>query len=194
MPGVSESKLIQAGLWQWSQGTGLERFELRRSDDEWILQGTVLTVTDNKAAEAGYEIACDSSWRTKRARISLRDASGERVLDIRAENGRWYENGHLNEAVNDAVDIDLGWSPSTNTLPIRRLQLDVGQSSGVITAAWVRFPELTLQPLAQEYLRTSQNQYRYSSRGGAFVARISVDEDGVVLDYAGYWRRVDATT
>lgn len=194
MPEVSESRLIQAGLWQWSQGTGLERFELRRSADEWILQGTVLTLTDNQAAEARYEIACDSSWRTKRARISLRDVSGERVLDIRAENGRWYENGHLNEAVNDAVDIDLGWSPSTNTLPIRRLQLDVGQSSGVITAAWVRFPELTLQPLPQEYLRTSENEYRYSSRGGAFVARISVDEDGVVLDYEGYWRRVDATT
>ena len=35
-------------------------------------------------------------------------------------------------------------------------------------AAWVRFPDLTLQPLPQEYIRLADRQYRYSSRSGAF--------------------------
>lgn len=60
-------------------------------------------------------------------------------------------NSELAPAIQGCVDIDLGWTPSTNTLPIRRLQLGVGTSSGPITAAWVRFPELKLEPLPQEY-------------------------------------------
>jgi hypothetical protein len=58
-----------------------------------------------------------------------------------------------------------------------------------LSAAWVRFPELTLQPLPQEYLRLGDCKYRYSSRGGAFVAELLVDEHDLVLDYEGFWQR-----
>jgi hypothetical protein len=53
----------------------------------------------------------------------------------------------------------------------------------------VRFPELTLQPLPQEYIRLAERQYRYSSRGGAFVAKLTVDKDDLVMDYEGFWFR-----
>ena len=139
-----------------------------------------------------YEIQCDGLWQTRHADISLHDGKVDRALQISAENGRWYANGNLHESVNGCLDIDLGWSPSTNTLPIRRLDLDVGQSSGEIVAAWIRFPELELTTLLQEYRRISERQYRYSSRGGAFVAQISVDHDGLVTDYEGFWQRVNA--
>jgi len=95
-----------------------------------------------------------------------------------------------NKTIVGAIDIDLGWSPSTNTLPIKRLKLEIGQTSGEFIAAWVHFPELTLQPLPQEYVRLTDRQYRYSSRSGAFVANLSVDDDDLVLDYEGFWERV----
>jgi len=188
-------QLVRTGLWQWSKGIGLERFELLQGKDEWILRGTIITLSDRgpeqaAPAEARYEVVCDGAWRTRKASIAVREAGEERTLQIMAEDGIWYENGVLNQAVSGSVDIDLGWSPSTNTLPIRRLHLKVGEASGEITAAWVQFPDLKLQPLAQEYLRISDRQYRYSSRGGAFVAQISVDDQGLVVDYEGFWRRV----
>jgi hypothetical protein len=184
------SQIVCTGLWRWLQGAGLERFEFQRTADEWIFRGTILALANNAAAEARYELACDNAFRTRRAHVAVREAGGERTLHITAENGRWYANGRENQAVQGALDIDLGWSPSTNTLPIRRLNLAVGQSSGGFTAAWVRFPELTLEPLRQEYLRLSDRTYRYSSRGGAFTAQLLVDGDGVVLDYESFWQRV----
>src|SRR5712664_99467 len=42
----------------------------------------------------------------------------------------------------NVCDIDLAVTPATNTLPIRRLNLEVGQSQEV-TAAWLKFPDLT---------------------------------------------------
>jgi uncharacterized protein len=189
----SNSQLVCAVLWHWLQSPGLERFELVRAGDEWIFRGTILALAGNAAAEARYEIACDQLFRTRRANVLLRDSTGERTLKIEARDGRWFENGRENQTVNGAIDIDLGWSPSTNTLPIRRLNLEIGQTSGEFSAAWVRFPELTLQPLPQEYFRLADRQYRYSSRGGAFVANLLVDDDDLVLDYEGFWRRIRST-
>lgn len=187
---ASSSQLVCAGLWQWRQSPGLERFEFVRAGDEWIFRGTILTMAKDAAAEARYEIVCDSLFHTRKADILLRDFTGERMLKIDARDGRWFENGREKQTVKGAVDIDLGWSPSTNTLPIRRLNLAVGQASGEFIAAWVRFPELTLQPLPQEYLRLEDRKYRYSSRSGAFVAELLVDDHDLVLDYEGYWQRV----
>jgi hypothetical protein len=185
----SSLQLVASGLWRWLQGTGLERFEFLRAGDEWIFRGTILTLAHDAAAEARYEITCDRSFRTKAANVFFRDAAGERSLQIVSEDGRWLENGAENQTVRGAIDIDLGWSPSTNTLPIRRLGLEIGQTSGEFIAAWVRFPELTLQPLPQEYLRLGDRKYRYSSRGGAFVAELLVDDHDLVLDYEGFWQR-----
>lgn len=187
----SSPQTVSSGLWRWLQGTGLERFELVRAADDWIFRGTMLTLAADAAMEAKYEIVCDRSFRTRRANVSVRDATGERTLQIMTENGRWYENGRENKTVVGALDIDLGWSPSTNTLPIRRLGLEIGQASGEFVAAWVRFPELTLQPLPQEYFRLEDRKYRYSSRGGAFVANLLVDDHGLALNYEGFWQRVD---
>jgi hypothetical protein len=172
------------------QSPGLERFEFARANDEWLFRGTILTLAHDSPAEARYVIACNGLFRTKRARISLFDVNGERSLEINVRDGSWLENGRENLTVKGAIDIDLGWSPSTNTLPIRRLNLEVGQASGEVIAAWVRFPELTLQPLPQEYTRLAGRQYRYSSRGGAFVANLLLDDNDLVLDYEGFWQRV----
>ncbi|HET9281121.1 MAG TPA: putative glycolipid-binding domain-containing protein [Candidatus Angelobacter sp.] len=182
--------LIRTGLWRWLQGAGMERFEFLRAGEEWIFRGAILTQSGEAAAEARYELACDHLFHTRRATVSLRTAATEQTLEITAEHGRWFANGQEVPSVSGAIDIDLSWSPSTNTLPIRRLNLAPGHSSGEIIAAWVRFPELTLQPLAQEYLRISQDRYRYSSRGGSFTAELLVDSDGLVMDYGNFWQRV----
>jgi hypothetical protein len=188
----SDPLSVVSGLWRWLQGSGLERFEFLRIGDEWLFRGTILTLSHDAAAEARYEITCDRSFHTRAANISVRDAVGERKLQISAEDGRWFENGVENQTVAGAIDIDLGWSPATNTLPIKRLKLEIGQASGEFIAAWVRFPELKLQPLPQEYLRLGNRKYRYSSRGGAFVAELLADEHDLVLDYEGFWQRVEA--
>jgi uncharacterized protein len=185
----SSPQLVRTGLFQRLKGTGLERFELLRAPEGWVLRGTILALEEDGPAQADYEIVCDTGWRTNRVEVSLRQGSTERSLRLTVEDGRWYEDGKEQETVRGCIDIDLGWSPSTNTLPIRRLGLAVGEKSGPVTAAWVRFPELTLEPLPQEYERLAERRYRYSSNGGAFVADLEVDQDGLVVDYEGIWRR-----
>jgi len=177
-------------MWRRTDATGLERFELLRTASDWILRGTILILAEGGPTEARYEVVCDGAWRSKRADISLCGSTGERSLRIALAGGEWHENGKENKTIRECVDIDLEWTPSTNTIPVRRLRLAVGQRSGVISAAWVRFPDLTLQPLRQEYQRTSERCFRYTSLAGAFATNIAVDREGLVLDYEGFWQRV----
>jgi uncharacterized protein len=169
---------------------GLERFELCREADGWALRGTILALEEEGSAQASYDVVCDAAWRTIRADISVRSARVSRALHLRVDEGRWFQNGTEMTAVRGCIDIDLSWTPSTNTLPIRRLNLAVGAGSGPLTAAWVRFPQLTVEPLPQEYQRIGEQRFEYSSRGGAFTAVLGVDGEGVVLDYGGVWRQI----
>lgn len=88
------------------------------------------------------------------------------------------------------MDVDLAISPSTNTLPIRRLHLVPGEERE-IDVVYVEFPTLCVRRGRQRYTRLrdvgDQAQYRYTS--GSFTVDFVVDDTGLVLDYPGVWRR-----
>lgn len=92
-------------------------------------------------------------------------------------------------AVAGCLDVDLAFTPATNILPLRRLGLAVGESREM-TAAWIRFPNLSIEPLAQRYTRLDERRVRYESRGGAFTAELEVDELGLVVRYPPLWERI----
>jgi hypothetical protein len=102
--------------------------------------------------------------------------------------GNWERNGVVVPAVAGALDIDLGFTPATNTLPIRRLALEVGASAPV-QSAWLRFPELRFERLDQTYTREAELMFRYRATvdGEPFVARLDTDAFGRVLRYEGLW-------
>jgi hypothetical protein len=177
-----------AAAWRRLDATGLERFELLPDKSGWMLRGTILLVHQGRPYEARYLVTCDAAWATRAFAIDLRGPEGSSALGLAVEDGRWADARGEREGVRGCVDVDLGWTPSTNTLPIRRLGLAVGESRAV-QAAWVRFPELTVEPLDQEYRRLSERRYRYTSAGGRFVAELEVDDDGLVTAYGEIWVR-----
>lgn len=144
-----------------------------------MLRGSILVANASGPAEARYQITCDLLWHTREAEVCVRDSGGERKLFVAVKDGCWTINGTRADQLVGAIDIDLGWTPSTNTLPIRRLSLRVGASSGPVIAAWIKFPDLEVEPLPQEYIRLDEERYLYTSRGGAFKTKILVDHDGV---------------
>jgi hypothetical protein len=100
---------------------------------------------------------------------------------------RWRLNGIERPVVTGCIDLDLNFSPSTNLLPIRRLNLAVGQAAEV-RAAWLRFPNFELEPLSQVYRRIDESTYRYESGGGRFVADLAVNSVGFVTNYPAIWQ------
>jgi hypothetical protein len=150
------------------------------------LIGTVLGSEGGVPVRIEYRVLADGAGLT--SAVHVRDLRGfdQRTLTVeRSTKGVWTVDGAPARALKGCTDIDLGCSPSTNTLPIRRLRLGVGASS-TIQAAWVLFPALEVIKAAQTYTRLDEFTYRYDS--GDFSAELTVDEDGLVARYAD-WQR-----
>jgi hypothetical protein len=111
-------------------------------------------------------------------------------MRVDAQRRWWIEDDELPD-LHGCIDVDLGITPTTNTLPIRRLNLQVGAAAEV-TAAWIGFPKLSVQALAQRYTRLEASRYRYESLASDFSVVIEVDELGMVTRYPGFWERVAA--
>ena len=163
-----------------------EHCTITSRDGGLSLVGTVLGAEEGVPVRVEYRVLADGAGAT--TAVHVRDLRGfaQRTLTLaRDTKGNWTVDGVPVKALKGCVDVDLGCSPSTNTLPIRRLHLGDGRSK-TIQAAWVRFPSLVVEKTAQTYTRLDEFTYRY--RSGTFEAELVVDEDGVVAQYA-VWQR-----
>jgi hypothetical protein len=150
------------------------------------LVGTVLGADGGVPVRIEYRVFADAAGLTTAAHV--RDLRGFETRTIALERdpkGNWSVDGVVTRGLKSCTDVDLGCSPSTNTLPIRRLRLAIGKAH-TIQAAWIRFPELEVVKSAQTYTRLDAFTYGYASL--TFEAELTVDEDGLVVAYAE-WRR-----
>jgi hypothetical protein len=163
-----------------------EHCTLALRDGGLSLVGTVLGAEGGQPVRIEYRVLVDGTGMTTAAHVrDLRGFETRTLVLERDPKGNWSVDGKVVRALKGCADVDLGCSPSTNTLPIRRLRLGVGASKK-IQAAWVRFPELAVVKAAQTYTRLDEFTYRYAS--GTFEAELTVDDDGLVAAYAE-WRR-----
>lgn len=175
-------------LWRRLDVPGHEIATIRRQDDGWSLSGVAVFAHAEIPCRVEYEIQCDERWTT--GACVLRGSLGARHVHLDIERnaaGEWAIDGVTVAGLRGCDDIDLGFSPVTNLLPIRRLALPI-EARAVVRAAWVRFPELTVEVLEQMYTRVDSARYQYESAGGRFRRELTVDAFGCVVEYPGIWR------
>ncbi|MDP8929270.1 MAG: putative glycolipid-binding domain-containing protein, partial [Actinomycetota bacterium] len=155
----------------------------------WVLSGLVVASYDERPIDVRYRATVDEGWATRSVVVTVDQLKQPRRLELdRSSDGNWTVVGLAAPELDGCVDVDLGVTPSTNTLPIRRLDLDVGAQEE-IEVAWVRFPDLRVERGRQHYARIAAELWRYSS--GDFTADLIVDEVGLVIRYgADLWQQV----
>jgi hypothetical protein len=175
--------------WRRIDVPGHEEARIEQTAEGWRLTGELEADEAGVRAQLLYVIECEHDWRTRRAIVTGAAAGAPIRFEFDADGyGRWTLNRAPLPLVEGALDIDLGFTPATNLLPIRRLNLAVGERADVRTA-WVRFPELRVEALEQSYERAAARVFRYDALvdGERFQARLDTDEFGRVLRYEGLW-------
>jgi hypothetical protein len=201
-PATEPNSPARTVLWQRIDSPGSEWCVVERTSSGWRLHGIVITEVATVPVLVHYAVALATDWSTRAVEIVMRAGDAIKPRELRltvAPDHRWQIERDPSPdpttpqddllALHGLIDVDLGFSPVTNTLPIRRLDPAIGEAVA-LTAVWVRFPELTIEPLPQRYIRLAERRYRYESAGGAFVAEIEVDDLGLVTTYEGGWRRI----
>ncbi len=181
----SENEVVSRSIaWRGLKFTSLEHFTLKYAHPGWQFAGTVVTDYRGQFFSVSYRILSDASFRALNANVERSMGGETEKLDISHEGTKWRINGKIRPDLEGCTDLDLEISPSTNTLPIRRSSLSVGEKIDV-AAVWVRFPSLDLQRVEQSYERAAE--YLYIYRSSNFEAEISVDESSITKKYDGIW-------
>jgi uncharacterized protein len=174
-------------FWKSTEEGSLEHFSLREEAEQYVLEGVVLR-SYSEPTRIDYRVTTSLDWYMQNVEVSVISVERKSLELEVTPNQEWLLNGQRLEAFTGLIDIDLGITPSTNTLPIRRLNLQIGEQAE-LTAVWIRFPELTIEPLPQRYTRLAANMYRYENADGSFSADLTIDELGVVESYGDIWIR-----
>ncbi|MGY1608954.1 putative glycolipid-binding domain-containing protein [Geodermatophilus sp. SYSU D00700] len=169
------------------QGHSLARVE--RRGDGWLLHGTEVLAGPTLLACA-FRVEVDGAWATRAVEVTAVSAAGERRLTLTADGDRrWWRDGARAPELDGCVDVDVAATPLTNTFPIRRLAaLEVGRQV-TSPVAWVDVPALGVTRVDQTYRRLGPRRWEYADAAhGAF--KLTVDDDGLVVDYTGFATRV----
>lgn len=188
---TDDDHTIRSVTWARLDRSGAEICWLSDLPTGPLIRGVVVGADEGQPLQGRYSVACTPGWITRRVDVEvLGGDGGRRAITLEQDHaGRWRVDGRARPDLRPCTDVDLGITPATNTLPVRRLRLAEREEASVV-AAWVRFPDLTVRPLPQTYRRLGRGRYRYESRGGAFTAELEVDDQGLVERYGDLWARV----
>jgi hypothetical protein len=171
------------------EGLGLEHLLLT----EHTADSVVLAFDEKHGSfRLSYRLTWDESWRLRDAALVVATERYTRSLRLRTDgHGYWrYDDGRPITEIDGCVDIDIWPTPFTNSFPIRRETMAVGERRQ-FRMAWIFAPDLTIQPQSQAYTRLADRLYLLENLDGSgFRAELPLDEDGIVLDYPNLFRRV----
>ena len=174
-------------LWRRIDSQGHEACRLARHDAGWKLEGAAVFSLGGRPACLRYTAVCDASWRAQRGDVSgwIGDRSVDSVVE-RPAGGPWTLDGVDVPGLEHCLDLDFGFTPSTNLLQIRRLALPVGQGADA-PAAWLDVSTGALSVLVQRYERRSDTTYWYEAPRFGYAELLEVDPVGFVRRYPGLW-------
>jgi hypothetical protein len=176
-----------AARWTDWDGKGLEHLVLRPGP-EAIIAYSALIPADQPPVAGGYRIVCDAAWRVRRVEIAVLGADVAFAFSADGA-GNWTDaEGLPLPHLAGAIDVDITATPFTNTLPIRRYGLEIGESVEIVVA-YVSFPDLALTADPQRYTRLDERRYRFEALASDFHRDIEVDGDGLVVSYPGLFKR-----
>lgn len=159
-----------------------------------VLEGVVAGISDETCG-GHYWVRTDAEMRTREVRVGYLGGPELHVVSDGAGNWRDAIRDRALPMLRGCVDVDIAITPSTNTLPIKRLGLKAVEAIEV-SVAYIPLPEQitgTFLPWRAEQRYTCLipgQRYRYESLPGAFKADLDIDENEFVLDYPGIFRRI----
>ena len=165
--------------------------------------------TDPVPYRVDYELDAPERFVTRRFEVRAAGTGWSRRIELTHDGtGMWTcaaeHDGAVDlprpggdaETLRGALDCDLGLSPLTNYMPVRRHALHERAGEADFVVAWVSVPDLEVFASAQRYEHVRRGEstsvVRFVDRGrfAGFTAELELDPDGLVIVYPGLARRV----
>jgi uncharacterized protein len=201
---------------------GVERFVIWRDWDGPRTEATRIELGSTGIRANGVQLGADpvpyrldyqldafDGWVTRSLKLEANGNGWARRLALtHSKDGTWQaeaeahgsidlpDPGGALEGLDGALDCDLGYSPLTNMMPVRRERLNEYPGAQDFVMAWVSVPGLTVHASAQRYEHVRVDAHgsvvRFKDRGlfEGFTAELAYDPEGIVRVYPELARRI----
>lgn len=154
---------------------------LRWENEGWTAMGEI------GHQKVSYVIRLSPMWKIRQF-LLFRDLEDPDLWLGTDGAGRWGEmNGAHRVDLDGCLDIHLPGTPFTETIPIRRLQLDIGDGAALRVAA-VDVDTLGVVPQQRRYEHIGDRRWRVTGHDDVSV-EVDVDRYGLVHDVPDLARR-----
>jgi uncharacterized protein len=189
--------------------------------DDWRTEATRIDLTADGITATGTQVGTDPVPYRVDYELNAPERFVTRRFDVRAAGTGWSRRIELTHdgagawtcaaeqdgdvdlpppggdaaTLRDALDCDLGLSPLTNFMPVRRHALHERAGEADFVMAWVSVPDLEVFASAQRYEHVRRDDstavVRFVDRGrfAGFTAELELDPDGLVIVYPELARR-----
>jgi len=184
------SKTIGRVIWRRTlDDRSFEECDVTATPDGFAIAGHVIAAQDGAPLVVHYDIDCGENWSARSVAIDQSFGNVRRRLRLDRAGDGWLVDGVHDARLDGCAEPDLGLTPSTNALAIRRLDLAIGQAAE-IRCAWIKFPALSAEPSLQRYERLGDRDYRYTNVASGFTALVAVDALALPVSYENIWTRI----
>ena len=185
-----ERMLPRRVLWRRIGAAGMDACSYEAASGGYLISGTAAYQEHGEAVKLDYRISCDPDWSSRSAWVGGWSGSTRKEITLtRDQAGLWTANGEEVDGASGLLDIDLGFTPATNTIAIRRLNLAIGDE-GETTAVWLDTEDWRIKPLRQIYRRLSETEFAYGSPAHAYAEVLATDDFGIVRIYPQLWTAI----
>ena len=176
-------------LWTSREYNSLENCICEFGDNGNRIESTIVGIYQQLLYKVEYVVETNAQWETVSIVLSSQLNDKRSVVRYDGDGkGNWKRGGKVMPEFNGCIDVDIPLTPFTNTLPIRRLGLAVHEAAE-ITVMYLDILQNDFKPVRQKYERRSGTQYKYENVPNDFEALITVDLDGLVVDYPELFTR-----
>lgn len=177
--------MLAAAFWKRLDLPGRDAARITASGDGYELSGQAVFLDPRGPAALRYLLDLAPDWSTRQGRIS--GFIGPQAVDshiVRTAAGWTFDGRACGMA--DVVDLDLGFTPATNMVQLRRVALAVGAGAD-FDVAWLEAGDQDLVRLPQRYRRASMSDYAYESPTVGYAGTIVLAPSGFAATYPGLW-------
>ncbi|GAB3513055.1 putative glycolipid-binding domain-containing protein [Emticicia fontis] len=176
-------------LWKGIEYESLENCLITTTEEGIEISSTIVGQYEGKIYLVDYQIRTNPDWET--VFVAIESRINQRVQHWQFEGdcqGNWRKNGKVANQFGGCIDVDIPLSAFTNTLPINRVKLAVGETQ-LIKVIYLDLLADEFKPVQQKYTRLEENVYHYENVPNDFETDITVDEQGLVVDYPQLFSR-----
>jgi uncharacterized protein len=187
------------------------RLVVWRGVEEWLAEAAAVDLREDGLSATGVQLGADPTpyrldyrldasdgFVTRELELSATVESTQRRLRLRHDGtGGWSAEADREVDLPDlseARDIDIGFSPLTNSMPILRHGLQ-RQGEQDFVMAWVEVPSLNVIAASQRYVHVRRDGdgavVRFLDGESEFSAELELDSDGLLVVYPELARRVE---